>query len=68
MPIDAMITATIIELIEHGVEIRTIAELTKAVSKILGIKVNTRSVNNALKRNRHRITYDNGIFSLSIRF
>ena len=68
MPIDAMITTTIIGLIERGIEIRTIAELTEAVSNILGVKVSTRSVKNALKRNRHRIIYDNGIFSLSICF
>jgi len=62
MPIDAMITAAIIELLERSIEIRTIQELTKAVSNSLGARVTTRQVMNALKRNRHRITFEFGRF------
>lgn len=64
---DAMITAAIIELLERSVEIRTLQELTKAVSNSLGVRVKTRQVRNALKRNRHRITFKFGRFELSIR-
>ena len=34
----AMITTAIIELLEHGLVARTIEELTKAVSNMLGVK------------------------------
>lgn len=33
-----MITTAIIELLEHGLVARTIEELTKAVSNMLGVK------------------------------
>lgn len=67
MPIDAMITAAIIELLEHGAEIHTIQELTGAVSNVLGIRVTTRQVTNALNRNRHRITFEFGRFELVVK-
>lgn len=67
MPIDAMITAAIIELIEKTIEIRTIQQLTRAVSNWLGVRVTPRQVKNALNRNRHRITYQYGRFELTIR-
>lgn len=68
MPIDAIITAAIIEFLERGVEIRTIQELTRAVSNVLGVRVTTRQVTNSLNRNRHRITFEFGRFELSVKF
>lgn len=67
MPIDAMITAAIIELLERSIEIRTLQELTKAVSNTLDVRVTTRQVRNALNRNRHRITFEYGRFELTIK-
>lgn len=67
MPIDAMITAAIIDLLERGIEIRTLQELTKAVSNTLGVRVTTRKVRNALHRNRHRITFEYGRLELTIK-
>lgn len=65
---DAMVTATIIELLEHGLVAHTIQELTKAVSNMLGTKVTTRRVTSALNRNRHRITFQSGQLELIIKF
>ena len=68
MGIDAMIAQAIIELLQRGVVLQTLAELTKAVSNTLGIRVSKRSVAKALRRNRHRITFEFGQFELSLRF
>jgi len=65
---DAKITATIIELLEHGLVAHTIHQLAKAVSNILGTGVTTRRVTSALNRNRHRITFQSGQFELIIKF
>ena len=69
MPIDAMITSAIIDLLTRGVIIRTYAQLTKAVANELGIKVTPqlqRKVKSAINRNRHRLTYENGKLSFTI--
>ena len=63
-----MITTAIIELLEHGLVARTIEELTKAVSNMLGVKVTTKQVKAALNRNIRRITFECGQFELSIKF
>jgi len=67
MPIDAMITAAISELLERSIEISTLQELKKAVSNTLGVRVTTRQVKNALNRNRHRIMFEYGRFELTIK-
>ena len=65
MVADAMITKAIIELLEAGIVLRTLKELTRAVSNTLGIRVSERSVAKALRRNRHRITFEFGQFELT---
>jgi len=68
MGIDAMITQAVIELLERGIALKTIKELTRAVSNTLGIRVSERSVAKALRRNRHRITFEFGQFELTFHF
>lgn len=68
MAIDAMITATIIELLEKGIVIRTMTELVKVVSNMLDVRVSDRQIRKALNRNRHRITFEAGQFELTIGF
>jgi hypothetical protein len=68
MGIDALITQAIIELLERGIVLRTLKELARAVSNTLGVRVSERSVAKALRRNRHRITFEFGQFELTFHF
>jgi len=65
MGIDAMITQAIIELLERGIVLSTLKELTEVVSNTLGVRVSPRAVAKALRRNRHRITFEFGQFELT---
>ena len=65
---DAMITQAIIELLERGIVLSTLKHLAAAVSNTLGVRVSERSVAKALRRNRHRITFEFGQFALTLSF
>lgn len=64
----AKITEAIIILIAGDIIYHTLEDLTKAVSNVLGEQVNLRSIQKAINRNRHRITYENNRFAFTFEY